>query len=59
MRDTDPSESEGDEPRPPTKKRKKRPAATEDSEEEEVITLKGKPSALMKLLKGSTRSKSK
>jgi hypothetical protein len=59
MRDNDPSESEEDEPRPPSKKRKKRTTSTKESEEEEVITLEGKPSALRKFLKGSTRSKSK
>ena len=58
MRDNDPSKSEEDEPRSLSKKRKERSTSSEYSEEE-FITLKGKPSALMKLLKGSTRSKSK
>lgn len=59
MLDNDASESEGDEQRPSSKKRKKGSTSSEESEEEEVITLKGKPSALRKLLNGSTRSKSK
>ena len=58
MRDNDPSESEKDEPRPPSKNRKKQSTSSEESEEE-VITLTGKPSALRKLLEGSTPSKSK